>query len=105
MFCREVGKVVRVVGEVSKAARSAMRRAGRWSMVPRREMRRPAWSEERSRVRVNFGIRSETGEVVDVMMGWWVGVSSLKRMVEKMARIEFSLNRSMEANWERVMED
>ena len=56
-------------------------------------------------MRVNFGIRSETGEVVDVMMGWWVGVSSLKRMVEKMARIEFSLNRSMEANWERVMED
>jgi hypothetical protein len=41
---REEEKVVRWVDEVSKAARSAMRMAGCEAMVPRREMRRPAWS-------------------------------------------------------------
>lgn len=60
MLRREVEKVVRLDLEVSKAARSAIRRAGWSSMVPSREMRRPAWSELRRRVRINLGIRDST---------------------------------------------
>jgi hypothetical protein len=51
-----------------------MKRAG-WSwIVPRREMRRPAWSELRRRVSLNWGIRDSTwnaisGGVVDAMVG------------------------------------
>jgi hypothetical protein len=71
---RDVGKAVRLAEEVSKAARSAIRRAGLLEMVPSREMRRPAWSEFRSRVSWNWGIRDSTcaatsGGVVDVMAG------------------------------------
>lgn len=60
MLRREVEKVERMAGEVSKAARSAMRSAGLLEMLPRREMRRPAWSELRSRVSLNCGISDST---------------------------------------------
>jgi hypothetical protein len=60
MRVRVVGKAVRRVIVVSKAARSARRSAGREEMVPRREMRRPAWSEFRRRVRRKWGIRDST---------------------------------------------
>lgn len=73
----EVEKLDRMVGLVSKAARSASRRAGLESMVPRREMRRPAWSELRRRVSWNLGIRDSTwaatsGGVVEVMVDFEV---------------------------------
>lgn len=76
IFRREVGKADRCSGVVEKAARSARRSAGEESMVPRREMRRPAWSELRSRVNWNLGMRASTaaaisGDVVDVMVGEW----------------------------------
>lgn len=74
MLRRDSGKEVRVEGEVEKAARSAMRRAGWVWIVPRREMRRPAWSEERRRVRRKWG-RRVVGSVVElgavgVVMVW-----------------------------------
>ena len=50
MFCREVEKPRIRASEVSKAARSAIRRASWESIVPSREIRRPAWSELRRRV-------------------------------------------------------
>ena len=42
----ELWRVVRSVLDVGKAARSKMRRPGLELIVPRREMRRPAWSAE-----------------------------------------------------------
>jgi hypothetical protein len=74
MLRREVEKTDRVVGEVEKAARSAISKAGWDEMVPRREMRRPAWSEERRRVSLNWGMRDSaleaiSGGVVEVMVG------------------------------------
>lgn len=42
---RDFVKLIKSVEEVLKAARSAMRIAGWASIEPRREMRRPAWSE------------------------------------------------------------
>lgn len=73
MLRREVEKEERVLEDVEKAARSAMRSAGLEEMLPRREMRRPAWSELRSRVSWNWGIRDSTcaamsGGVVEVMV-------------------------------------
>lgn len=73
MLRSEVEKLFRISGFVSKAARSASRRAGLESMVPRREMRRPAWSEFKRRVRWNLGIRASawaatSGGVVEVIV-------------------------------------
>lgn len=73
MLRRDVEKPSRMAGVVSKAARSAMRSAGCESMIPSRLMRRPAWSELRSRVSLNLGIRDSTwaatsGGVVEVML-------------------------------------
>ena len=61
-----------MLGEVSKAARSAIKRAGLEDIVPSRDMRRPAWSELSKRVSWNWGIRDSTwaatsGGVVDVI--------------------------------------
>lgn len=78
MLRREVGNEVRLDVEVSNAARSAIRRPGLLSMVPRREMRRPAWSELRRRVSLNLGMSDSTwaaisGGVVEVMVAVIVG--------------------------------
>lgn len=78
MVEREVGKAVRCSESVAKAARSARRRAGWLSMVPSREMRRPAWSWFRSSENWKRGMRASaraaiSGGVVDVMVlgsGW-----------------------------------
>ena len=48
-----------------KAARSMMRRAGELEMLPRRAMRRPAWSESVCECYVGVLKRRESGDNLD----------------------------------------
>ena len=62
------GARVRYSGFVGNGARSRIRRAGCESIVPRREVRRPAWSGVGGTVFVSFWVRGRRARVCLVVV-------------------------------------